>query len=190
MPVYFLLEDCGFRSVLMKTSVNTGTSLRFLRGQLSFVRSARGLTMLNIRPATKDDGHLLKTLIHELAEYEHLEHESIVTEADVLRDGFGKRPKFRALIAEWDGHVSGYALFFEFYSSFQGRAGLFLEDIFVRPAFRKKVSARSCWPRLPKSPGKKSIFACGGKSSTGTNRRSISTRNSAPNFSMSGDRCV
>jgi GNAT superfamily N-acetyltransferase len=93
--------------------------------------------MLNIRPATKDDGYLLKRLIHELAEYEHLEHETIVTEEDVLRDGFGARPKFRALIAEWDGQVSGYALFFEFYSTFQGRAGLFLEDIFVRPGFRK-----------------------------------------------------
>ncbi len=94
--------------------------------------------MLNIRPATTDDAYLLKTLIHELAEYDRLEAETIVTEEDVLRDGFGEPPKFRALIAEWDGHVAGYALFFEFYSSFQGRAGLFLEDIFVRPPLRKK----------------------------------------------------
>jgi len=94
--------------------------------------------MLNIRPATKGDSYLLKTLIHELADYEHLEHETIITEEDVLRDGFAEHPKFRALIAEWNGEVSGYALFFEFYSTFQGRAGLFLEDIFVRPAFRKK----------------------------------------------------
>ncbi len=94
--------------------------------------------MLNIRPATSDDAYLLKTLIHELAEYDRLEAETIVTEEDVLRDGFGEPPKFRALIAEWDGHVAGYALFFEFYSSFQGRAGLFLEDIFVRPPLRKK----------------------------------------------------
>jgi GNAT superfamily N-acetyltransferase len=94
--------------------------------------------MLNIRPATSDDAYLLKSLIHELAEYARLQAETIVTEEDVLRDGFGERPKFRALIAEWDGHVAGYALFFEFYSSFQGRAGLFLEDIFVRPPLRKK----------------------------------------------------
>ena len=94
--------------------------------------------MLNIRPATKDDTFLLKTLIHELAEFEHLEHETIVTEEDILRDGFGAHPKFRALIAEWDGQPSGYALFFEFYSTFQGRPGLFLEDIFVRPALRGK----------------------------------------------------
>ncbi len=94
--------------------------------------------MLNIRPATKDDAYLLKTLIHELAECDRLEAETIVTEEDVLRDGFGEPPKFRALIAEWDAHVAGYALFFEFYSSFQGRAGLFLEDIFVRAPLRKK----------------------------------------------------
>ena len=94
--------------------------------------------MLTIRPATSGDAGLLKTLIHELAEFEHLDHETIITEEDVLRDGFGPRPRFRALIAEWDNQVAGYALFYEFYSSFQGRAGLFLEDIFVRPEFRKK----------------------------------------------------
>lgn len=93
--------------------------------------------MINIRPATKTDASLLKHLIHELADYERLAHETIITEEDVLRDGFGPHPKFRALIAEWDGQVAAYALFFEFYSSFQGRAGLFLEDIFVRPQFRK-----------------------------------------------------
>ena len=94
--------------------------------------------MLNIRPAQRDDAYLLKTLVHELAEYDQLAAETIITEEDVLRDGFGEHPKFRALIAEWDRQVAGYALFFEFYSSFQGRAGLFLEDIFVRPPLRKK----------------------------------------------------
>jgi len=54
-----------------------------------------------------------------------------------VRDGFGPLPKFRAVIAQWNGEPVGYAIFFEFYSSFQGRAGLFLDDIFVRPAFRK-----------------------------------------------------
>src|SRR5512141_911368 len=94
--------------------------------------------MLKIRPAVKEDAYLLKTLIHELAEYDKLETETIITEEDVLRDGFGEHPKFRALIAEWDGQAAGYALFFEFSSSFQGRAGLFLEDIFVRPPLWKK----------------------------------------------------
>lgn len=94
--------------------------------------------MLKIRPATRNDAQALRDLIHELAEFERLQHETIITEEDILRDGFGERPRFRALIAEWGSVVAGYALFFEFYSTFQGRAGLFLEDIFVRPEYRNK----------------------------------------------------
>ena len=92
---------------------------------------------LTIRAATITDVPLLTRLIHELAEFERLGHETAITEEDVVRDGFGERPRFRALIAEWDKKVAGYALFFEFYSSFQGRPGLFLEDIFVRADFRQ-----------------------------------------------------
>lgn len=94
--------------------------------------------MLSIRPATSKDAALLTTLIHELAEFDRLGHEAGVTEEDIARDGFGPNPKFRAVIAESDGQVSGYAVFFEFYSTFQGRAGLFLDDIFVREKFRKQ----------------------------------------------------
>jgi GNAT superfamily N-acetyltransferase len=93
--------------------------------------------MLSIRPATAADAFLLTTLIRELAEYDKLSHEASVTEEDVARDGFGPQPKFRAVIAEWDGKVAGYAVFFEFYSTFQGRSGLFLDDLFVRTDFRK-----------------------------------------------------
>lgn len=92
--------------------------------------------MLSIRPATAEDAALLALLIRELAEFEHLEHEVNLTEDALARDGFGPKPQFRAVIAEWDGAPVGYALFFDFYSTFQGRAGLFLEDIFVRPAYR------------------------------------------------------
>ncbi len=92
--------------------------------------------MLSIRPATVKDATLLRTLIRELADYEHgLEHVSI-TEADIARDGFGPQQKFRAVIAEWNGDSAGYALFFEVYSTWRGRAALFLEDLFVRPQFR------------------------------------------------------
>ena len=93
--------------------------------------------MLSIRPATVNDAALLAAMIRELAEFEHLAHEMSTTEADLARDGFGPSPKFRAVIAQWDGEPVGYAVFFDFYSTFQGRAGLFLDDIFVRPAFRK-----------------------------------------------------
>jgi GNAT superfamily N-acetyltransferase len=99
--------------------------------------------MLSIRPATLNDASLLTTLIRELAEYDRLSHEAAVTEEDIARDGFGPNPKFRAIIAESDGQVAGYAVFFEFYSTFQGRAGLFLDDIFVRSQFRKQGIGRA-----------------------------------------------
>ena len=99
--------------------------------------------MIAIRSATVADAPLLTALIRELAEYEHVAHEAAVTEESVARDGFGAHPKFRAIIAELDAQVAGYALFFEFYSSFQGCAGLLLDDIFVLPQFRKKGVGRA-----------------------------------------------
>jgi GNAT superfamily N-acetyltransferase len=99
--------------------------------------------MLSIRAATIDDAPLLATLIRELAEYERFGHEVAVTEESVTRDGFGAHPKFRAIIAESNEQVAGYALFFEFYSSFQGCAGLVLDDIFVLPQFRKQGIGRA-----------------------------------------------
>jgi GNAT superfamily N-acetyltransferase len=94
--------------------------------------------MLSIRAATVNDVALLKALICELAEYERERDQVVITEANLMRDGFGPQPKFRALIAEWDGRAAGYALFFGFYSTWEGRPGLFLEDLFVRQAFRGK----------------------------------------------------
>ena len=100
--------------------------------------------MLSIRPATARDVPVLKTLIHEFAEFEHLPVS--VSEASLLRDGFGERPKFRVLMAEWDGQPAGYAFFFDYYSTFEGRAGIFLEDIYVRDQYRGSKSEKLCWP--------------------------------------------
>jgi GNAT superfamily N-acetyltransferase len=94
--------------------------------------------MLSIRPATIKDASLLTAMILELAQYEKLDHEAAVTAESIARDGFGPHPKFRAIVAEVDGKPAGYAVFFEFYSTFQGRAGLFLEDLYVRPPLRKQ----------------------------------------------------
>jgi hypothetical protein len=86
---------------------------------------AKELAMLSIRPAVAGDVAILNTLVHEFAEFERLP--IAATEAGLLRDGFSDSPKFRVLIAEWEGEAAGYALFFGYYSSFEGRAGLFLE---------------------------------------------------------------
>ena len=94
--------------------------------------------MLKIHPATRDDVPQLLELIRGLATYEKKRHKAVVTKEDLLRDGFGPQPKFRALIAEWDGQAAGYASFFYFYSTFAGRAALFLEDLFVLDEFRGK----------------------------------------------------
>jgi GNAT superfamily N-acetyltransferase len=91
--------------------------------------------MLQIRPASFHDASLLRTMIRELAEYEHQLDLVTIREEDLARDGFGDRPRFRALIAEWDGFAAGYTLFFGYYSTWAG-PGLFLEDLFVREAFR------------------------------------------------------
>ena len=93
--------------------------------------------MLRIRAATVEDVPLLKQMIVELATFEKLVEYVTVTEEMLQRDGFGPSPRFRTLLPEWDGKLAGYAIFFPFYSSFQG-PGLFLEDIYVRQEFRGK----------------------------------------------------
>jgi GNAT superfamily N-acetyltransferase len=76
-------------------------------------------------------------MILELAEYERELECVTIREEHLTRDGFGENPRFRALIAEWDGQPAGYALFFNYFSTWVGR-GLFLEDLFVREKFRKR----------------------------------------------------
>jgi GNAT superfamily N-acetyltransferase len=94
--------------------------------------------MLNIRPATREDVPQLLAFIRELAAYEKKLHKCLTTEEDLLRDGFGPQQKFRSLIAGWNGEAAGYAVFFYFYSTFQGRPALFLEDLYVPDRFRGK----------------------------------------------------
>ena len=93
--------------------------------------------MLRIRKAVAGDVSLLREMILEFATFEKLRDHVTVTEESLRRDGFGDRPCFQALIPEWDCEAAGYAIYFPFYSSFQG-PGLFLEDIYVREEFRGK----------------------------------------------------
>lgn len=92
--------------------------------------------MQKIRPATVEDVPLILELIRELAVYEREPNAVEATEADILRDGFGPNPYFQCLIGEVDGEPAGFALYFFNYSTWKGRPGIYLEDLFVRPAFR------------------------------------------------------
>jgi GNAT superfamily N-acetyltransferase len=98
---------------------------------------------LTVRPARAEDVPLLLQLFGELAEYEHLEHELKATEEQLGEALFGPRPAAEALIAERASNAGdaepealGYALFFPTFSSFLASTGVWLEDLFVRPAYR------------------------------------------------------
>lgn len=100
-------------------------------------RSAYKTSMtLHIRPAEPADTGLVFSLIRELAEYERLAHEVDATEAAIGTALFGESPRVFADIAEWNGEPAGFALWFYNFSTFRGRHGIYLEDLFVRPAFR------------------------------------------------------
>jgi GNAT superfamily N-acetyltransferase len=89
-----------------------------------------------VRPAQPADAALIYGFIRDLAEYEKLLHDVDATEAGVARDLFGPNPRIFCDIAETDGEPVGFALWFYSYSTFRGRHGLYLEDLFVRPQAR------------------------------------------------------
>lgn len=95
-----------------------------------------GAQVLSIRPATIDDVPLIRQLIVELAEYEKLAHAAVATDDDLRAQLFGERPAAEVLIGEVDGEPAGFALFFHTFSTFLGKRGLYLEDLYVRPAYR------------------------------------------------------
>ena len=92
---------------------------------------------LHIRPGVEDDIPVILALIHGLAEYEKARPEEVPVDEAVLRESlFGARPAAEVLLAEVEGETAGFALFFHNFSTWQGRRGLYLEDLFVRPAMR------------------------------------------------------
>jgi GNAT superfamily N-acetyltransferase len=91
-----------------------------------------------IRSARSDDCATILGFIRELAAYEKLSHEVVADEAQLRATLFGARPAAEVLIAELDGAPVGFALFFTSYSTFLGKPGMYLEDLFVRPAARSR----------------------------------------------------
>lgn len=103
---------------------------------------------VTVRVATLADAPLILEFIRELAEYERLLHEVEATEADIRRDLFGENPRCFCDIAEADGAPVGFALWFYNYSTFRGRAGIYLEDLFVRPQARGIGAGKALLARL------------------------------------------
>ena len=91
---------------------------------------------LSIRPATPADASLVFSFIRELAAYEKMTDDVVTNEAEIASALFGPNPRVFADIAEWQGRPAGFALWFYNFSTFRGRHGIYLEDLFVRPEFR------------------------------------------------------
>jgi GNAT superfamily N-acetyltransferase len=89
-----------------------------------------------VRPATRDDVPVIAELIRGLARYEKLEHQVVMTEELLAAGLFGERPYAEVILAVEDGQAVGFALFFHNFSTFLGRPGIYLEDLFVLPEHR------------------------------------------------------
>jgi len=106
------------------------------------------MSEIEIRPATPQDVPLILTFLRELATYEKLAHEVVATDADMHAALFGERPVVETVIGSLDGEPVGYALFFPTFSTFLGKPGLYLEDLYVRPAARGFGVGRSLLEHL------------------------------------------
>lgn len=103
-----------------------------------------------VRPAVREDTGQILAFIRELAEYEQLAHEAVADEAGLAAQLFGGTPRAEVLIAEVDGAAAGFALFFHNFSTFVGKPGLYLEDLFVRPQYRSLGLGKRLMARLAK----------------------------------------
>ncbi len=105
---------------------------------------------LTIRRAETGDTALIFALVCELAEYECLQHEMVAKPEDIAATLFAREPRLFCDIAEWDGAPAGFSVWFLNFSTFRGRHGIYLEDIFVRPPFRKRGIGTALLKRLAK----------------------------------------
>jgi GNAT superfamily N-acetyltransferase len=95
-----------------------------------------------IEPATESDVPVILRLIKGIAEYEELSHEVVATEVRIRASLFGPRPAAEVILAYADAEPVGFAVFFHNFSTFLGRPGMYLEDLFVQPAWRKQGLGR------------------------------------------------
>jgi GNAT superfamily N-acetyltransferase len=103
-----------------------------------------------IRRARSDEAGIVLSLVRELAEYERLSHEVDATETMIAEALFCDHPRLFCDIAEWSGEVAGFAVWFVNFSTFSGRPGIYLEDLFVRPNLRGKGIGKALLSHLAK----------------------------------------
>lgn len=103
---------------------------------------------LSIRAARRGDSALVFAFVRELAEYEKLAHEVDATEDAISSALFSDAPRLCCDIADWDGEPAGFAVWFLNFSTFRGRHGIYVEDIFVRPAYRGRGIGKALLARL------------------------------------------
>ena len=95
-----------------------------------------------IRPADTDDVPLILSLIKELAEYEQRSHQVVASEGGLRKALFGEHPVAEVVVGDWDATPVGFALYFHNFSTFLGRPGIYLEDLYVKPKYRGKGVGR------------------------------------------------
>jgi GNAT superfamily N-acetyltransferase len=106
---------------------------------------------LTIRAAKPGEAALVLGFVRELADYEKLTHEVAATDAMIDAALFGESPRVFCDFAEWDGAPVGFAVWFVDFSTFSGRSGIYLEDLFVRPAYRGKGLGKALLQHLART---------------------------------------
>jgi len=110
--------------------------------------TSHGPLELAIRPARRADAEMISRMIHELAIYERAPEQCFATPEGVEKQLFGRSPKAEAIIAELNGQVAGFALFFHNFSTWECAPGIYLEDLFVRPAWRGRGLGKALLQRV------------------------------------------
>ena len=106
---------------------------------------------LAIRRAQPADAALVFALVCELADYENLQHEVDATPEEIAKALFAPQPRLYCDLAEWDGAPAGFAVWFLNFSTFRGRHGIYLEDVFVRPEFRGRGIGKALMRQLART---------------------------------------
>ena len=142
-----------------------------------------------IDEATEADVWVILSFVEELADYERLSHDVVATHDDIHAALFSDHPVAEAVIGRYDGEPVGFALFFSSFSTFLGRPGIYLEDLYVRPDYRSCGFGRRLLVHLARLAQTRAVAVWSGRSSIGTAGQSTRTVEPAPCRWTSG-RCI